>query len=62
MDWQSHPTDDAIEAVIQQATATAPYSRSAPLRDTRTQLFVGNVILVFLIQISRSLMFSLASL
>ena len=37
-----HPTDDAIEAIIQQATA-ARSGDSRPLRDTRTQLFVGNV-------------------
>lgn len=35
------PTDDAIEAIIQQATSARPSER--PLRDTRTQLFVGNV-------------------
>ena len=48
MERQPNPSDDAIEAIIQQATsaATAPYSRpGAPLRDTRTQLFVGNVLL-----------------
>jgi len=37
-----HPTDDVIEAIIQQATA-ARSGDSRPLRDTRTQLFVGNV-------------------
>lgn len=40
------PTNDDIEAVIQMATSSAMSkdSRSpAPLRDTRTQLFVGNV-------------------
>ncbi|PPR06810.1 hypothetical protein CVT26_003836 [Gymnopilus dilepis] len=38
----SPPTDDAIEAIIQQATsAKQPEPRS--LRDTRTQLFVGNL-------------------
>lgn len=38
----STPTDDAIEALIQQATSAKP-SEGRPLRDTRTQLFVGNV-------------------
>ena len=49
MDWQANPTDDAIEAVIQHATSNAPYAArsSVPLRDTRTQLFVGNVLLFF---------------
>src|SRR5437016_5556148 len=40
------PTDDAIEAIIQHATSARPSPSSAdgrPLRDTRTQLFVGNV-------------------
>ncbi|KAJ8586786.1 hypothetical protein M405DRAFT_822775 [Rhizopogon salebrosus TDB-379] len=40
------PTNAAIEAVIQMATSSGnpQDSRSpAPLRDTRTQLFVGNV-------------------
>jgi hypothetical protein len=40
------PTNDDIEAVIQMATSSgmSQDSRSpAPLRDTRTQLFVGNV-------------------
>ncbi|KAJ7754610.1 RNA-binding domain-containing protein [Mycena metata] len=39
------PTNDAIEAVIQMATASAPSpaSPSFPLRDTRTQLFVANL-------------------
>ena len=48
MDWQpisSNPTDDAIEAIIQQATSNAPLR--SPLRDTRTQLFVGNVLFRF---------------
>lgn len=37
------PTDDAIEAVIQHATAARGPADPRPLRDTRTQLFVGNV-------------------
>ena len=48
MERQPNPSDDAIEAIIQQATsaASAPYPRpGGPLRDTRTQLFVGNVLL-----------------
>ncbi|KAF8879645.1 hypothetical protein CPB84DRAFT_1649165, partial [Gymnopilus junonius] len=36
------PTDDAIEAIIQQATSAKP-TEGRPLRDTRTQLFVGNL-------------------
>lgn len=38
-------TNDDIEAVIQMATSSrpSPDGRSAPLKDTRTQLFVGNV-------------------
>lgn len=49
MERQPNPSDDAIEAIIQQATSAAtPYPRPAgPLRDTRTQLFVGNVLLFF---------------
>ena len=42
------PTDDAIEAIIQQATSARPSPDGRPLRDTRTQLFVGNVRLRFL--------------
>lgn len=44
------PTNDAIEAIIQMATSSeiSQDSRSlAPLRDTRTQLFVGNVWMSF---------------
>jgi len=54
-----HPTDDAIEAIIQQATA-ARSGDSRPLRDTRTQLFVGNVRSVssFLVRCSYSFPFS----
>jgi len=54
-----HPTDDAIEAIIQQATA-ARSGDSRPLRDTRTQLFVGNVrsVYYFLVQCSHSFPFS----
>ncbi|KAF8155705.1 hypothetical protein B0H34DRAFT_850470 [Crassisporium funariophilum] len=39
------PTDDAIEAIIQLATSArpSPDGRTGPLRDTRTQLFVGNL-------------------
>ena len=38
-------TNDDIEAVIQMATTArpAPDGRPVPPRDTRTQLFVGNV-------------------
>lgn len=38
-------TNDDIEAVIQMATSSrpSPDGRSVPLKDTRTQLFVGNV-------------------
>lgn len=38
-------TNDDIEAVIQMATSArpSPDGRTGPLRDTRTQLFVGNV-------------------
>jgi hypothetical protein len=61
MDWQSAtPTDDAIEAVIQQATSAAPYSRPASgLRDTRTQLFVGNVLLFSFLDFSPLLCLSM---
>lgn len=37
----SRPSDDAIEAIIHHATSSRQDLR--PLRDTRTQLFVGNV-------------------
>jgi hypothetical protein len=39
------PSNDDIEAVIQMATSVRPTpdGRGGPLRDTRTQLFVGNV-------------------
>lgn len=40
------PTNDDIEAVIQMATSSRQSQDSrqlAPLRDTRAQLFVGNV-------------------
>jgi hypothetical protein len=42
----SGPTNDDIEAVIQMATSSGNSQDShqlAPLRDTRAQLFVGNV-------------------
>lgn len=39
----SPPTDDVIEAVIQQATSARATPDGRPLRDTRTQLFIGNV-------------------
>lgn len=43
------PSNDDIEAVIQMATASRqnPDGRSGPPKDTRTQLFVGNVTSVF---------------
>ncbi|KAG8822736.1 hypothetical protein FRC19_005354 [Serendipita sp. 401] len=39
------PSDEAIEHIIQQATASAMASGRPPIigRDTRTQLFVGNL-------------------
>ncbi|KAJ3994381.1 hypothetical protein F5050DRAFT_1809633 [Lentinula boryana] len=39
------PTNDDIEAVIQMATSSrsSPDGRTGPLKDTRTQLFVGNL-------------------
>jgi hypothetical protein len=38
------PTSEEIDAVIQQATsAVSSDGRHVPLKDTRTQLFVGNV-------------------
>ncbi|PPQ81935.1 hypothetical protein CVT25_013783 [Psilocybe cyanescens] len=37
------PTDDAIEAVILQATSARQAAEVRPLRDTRTQLFIGNL-------------------
>ncbi|KAF8178273.1 hypothetical protein BJ912DRAFT_668300 [Pholiota molesta] len=37
------PTDDAIEALILQATSARISPDGRPLRDTRTQLFVGNL-------------------
>ncbi|KAF9051654.1 hypothetical protein BJ165DRAFT_1340519 [Panaeolus papilionaceus] len=39
------PTDDAIEAIIHHATSSrpSPDPRSLPAKDTRTQLFVGNL-------------------
>lgn len=39
------PTDDEVEAVIRMATSTRPTpdGRPPPGKDTRTQLFVGNV-------------------
>ncbi|PPR06524.1 hypothetical protein CVT24_001443 [Panaeolus cyanescens] len=39
------PTDDAIEAIIHHATSSrpSPDPRSLPPKDTRTQLFVGNL-------------------
>lgn len=43
-------TNDDIEAVIQMATSSSrpsPDGRSGPLKDTRTQLFVGNVCSTF---------------
>ncbi|KAH0826575.1 hypothetical protein J3R83DRAFT_4932 [Lanmaoa asiatica] len=39
---RSTPTNDDIEAVIKMATSSLP-SLDRPLRDTRTQLFVGNL-------------------
>ncbi|KAF9031653.1 hypothetical protein BDZ89DRAFT_614541 [Hymenopellis radicata] len=41
----SAPTNDDIEAVIQMATSArpSPDGRTGPPRDTRTQLFVGNL-------------------
>ncbi|KAI9567442.1 RNA-binding domain-containing protein [Boletus coccyginus] len=39
---RSTPTNDDIEAVIKLATSSLP-SIDRPLRDTRTQLFVGNL-------------------
>ncbi|KAF8549137.1 RNA-binding domain-containing protein [Imleria badia] len=39
---RSTPTNDDIEAVIKMATSSHP-SLDRPLRDTRTQLFVGNL-------------------
>ena len=39
-----HPTNEEIDAVIQQATSSVSADgRHVPLKDTRTQLFVGNV-------------------
>lgn len=41
------PTNEDIEAVIQMATSARPSPDGrGPLKDTRTQLFVGNVCLV----------------
>lgn len=39
------PSNDDIEAVIQMATSarSSPDGRAGPVKDTRTQLFVGNV-------------------
>jgi hypothetical protein len=38
------PTSDEIDAIIQQATSSLSLDgRHVPLKDTRTQLFVGNV-------------------
>ena len=37
------PSNDDIEAVIRMATAASADRSPAPLKDTRTQLFVGNV-------------------
>lgn len=39
------PTNDDIEAIIQMATSSrsSPDGKGGPMRDTRTQLFVGNV-------------------
>ncbi|KAJ4490184.1 hypothetical protein J3R30DRAFT_3399592 [Lentinula aciculospora] len=39
------PTNDDIEAVIQMATSSrsSPDGKTGPLKDTRTQLFVGNL-------------------
>jgi hypothetical protein len=42
------PTSEEIDAVIQQATsAVSSDGRHVPLKDTRTQLFVGNVCFFF---------------
>lgn len=38
-----HPSDDAIEAIIHHATNNSHPHDGRPYRDTRTQLFVGNV-------------------
>lgn len=45
------PTSDEIDAVIQMATSSrpSPDGRPMPLKDTRTQLFVGNVSVCFCI-------------
>ena len=49
---------NVIEAIIQQVTFAAPYSRlGGPLRETRTQLFVGNVLLFFFFRFLASLMY-----
>ncbi len=47
----SQPSNDDIEAVIQMATSSrqTPDGRTAPVKDTRTQLFVGNVRSIFAI-------------
>ncbi|KAG6901059.1 hypothetical protein C0995_001328 [Termitomyces sp. Mi166 len=41
----ARPSNDDIEAVIQAATSarTSPDARTVPIKDTRTQLFVGNL-------------------
>lgn len=44
---QPVPSNDDIEAVIRLATATTADRPPCPLRDTRTQLFVGNVCLIY---------------
>lgn len=52
---QAPPTDDVIEAIIQQATSARATPDGRPLRDTRTQLFVGNVCQVGLFRWIRAL-------
>ena len=50
------PTSDEIDAVIQQATSSVSSDgRHVPLKDTRTQLFVGNVCSLFPFPISYSI-------
>jgi len=47
------PSNDDIEAVIQMATSSrsSPDGRPGPPKDTRTQLFVGNVRLLFFVSV-----------
>jgi len=47
------PTNEEIDAVIQQATSSVSSDgRHVPLKDTRTQLFVGNVRFFFVLSLS----------